>query len=161
MHHFVFLTPFQKVLFYWLQCNFLCYLIDTKVTAAFENLNKCSSAMLLENEISSLMQSTFCKSNNSMILLEENLLSLASSELYDDIFYCNAVKFIINNKVWFVARYFESGGFKNCFLKAGNEKLRTLLNVDCLLPYSIFTEEDIGMEKIRISELFMGHKKEG
>ena len=114
-----------------------------------------------ELTITLVMQESFLKSSCPLIKTEDSLLSLASSDIYNDIFYCCVIKIATNSEVNYLCRYFESGAFKTFFTSTAKSILCDKYNINLLLPYAVYTEKDVAMERFRSELKFRDRRKEG
>ena len=89
-----------------------------------------------------LIESEFFTKNLHVINLEDSLLDLSSSTAVDGIFYCCSMKVSLGDKSLHVARFFECGAFAGFFWSKGHDTLKEYLQLDQLLPYSIYAEKD-------------------
>ena len=76
-------------------------------------------------------------------------------------FYCCSMKVRIRDKSLHVARFFEYGAFAGFFWKKGHGTLNEYLQLDQLLPYSVYLEKDVEANKERDEELYEKRKKPG
>ena len=65
---------------------------NARVQKVMANLNKCMSAMELENEMAMQMQESFLQVGHPLLACEDSLLNLTSCETISDIFYCCVVR---------------------------------------------------------------------
>ena len=96
-----------------------------------------------------------------IINLEDSLLNFTSSNAVDGIFYCCSMKITIRDKLMQVARFFEYGAFAGFFSSKGHNTLKEYLQLDQLLPYSVYVEEDVKANRERDEELYEKRKKPG
>ena len=95
------------------------------------------------------------------LILEDSLLDVTSSNAVDGIFYCCSMKINIGNKLLHVARFFEYGAFAGLFSSKGHDTLKEYLQLDQLLPYSVYVEKDVKANRGRDEELYEKRKKPG
>ena len=74
-------------------------------------------------------------------------LSLASTNTVDSIFYCLIIKVDLCNGIHYIARYFEYGAFTDFYQSIAHEKIKMQIECNELLPYSLYTEQDVSLEK--------------
>ena len=95
------------------------------------------------------------------LILEDSPLDVTSSNAVDGIFYCCSMKINIGNKLLHVARFFEYGAFAGLFSSKGYDTLKEYLQLDQLLPYSVYVEKDVKANRERAEELYEKRKKPG
>ena len=108
-----------------------------------------------------LIESEFFSKNPHVINLENSLLNLTSSNAVDGLFYCCLMKISIGDKLLQVARFFEYGAFAGFLSSKGHDTLKEYLQLDQLLPYSVYVEKDVKANKERDEELYEKRKKPG
>ena len=106
-----------------------------------------------------LIESEFFSKNLHVINLEDSLLDLTSSNAVNGIFYCCSMKISIWDKLLQVARLFEYGAFAGPFLSKGHDTL--YMQLDQLLPYSVYVEKYVKANRERDEELYEKRKKLG
>ena len=86
---------------------------------------------------------------------------IASTNTVDGIFYCLIIKVDLCDGIHYIARYFEYGAFTGFYQSTAHEKIK--MQIECIerLPYSIYTEQGISLEKTRESQLFVERKSKG
>ena len=82
-------------------------------------------------------------------MAEDILLSLAATDRVDGIFHCCIIAVHIDDSVRYLARYFEFGAFDGYFCHIATSKLKQFLGCDDILPYLVYTSQDITLEKER------------
>ena len=80
--------------------------------------------MSLEVDITEALQANLYKSNPALFVAEDALLSLASTDTVDGIFYAVVLKVALEESEVFVARYFEYGAFHEFFKSMAHSKLK-------------------------------------
>ena len=123
------------------------------------NINKCQDGHLVENNISLAMEKLFDGKMPPLFKMEDNCLTLALSGSTDCLFMC--VVFSIKteeDKVRTVARFFESGTLIGFFQNVGHKYLKETLNNDDILPYRVYTKEDIEKATLRSDALYSSRK---
>ena len=108
-----------------------------------------------------LIESKFFSKNPHVINLEDSLLDLTLSTAVDGIFYCCSMKISIGDKLLHVARFFEYGAFAGLFSSKGHDTLKEYLQLDQLLPYSVYVEKDVKANRERAEEFYEKRKKPG
>ena len=108
-----------------------------------------------------LIESEFFSKNPHVINLENSLLNLTSSNAVDGLFYCCLMKISIGDKLLQVARFFEYGAFAGFLSSKGHDTLKEYLQLDQLLPYSVYVEKDVKANRGRDEELYEKRKKPG
>ena len=108
-----------------------------------------------------LIESEFFSKNPHVINLENSLLNLTSSNAVDGLFYCCLMKISIGDKLLQVARLFEYGAFAGFLSSKGHDTLKEYLQLDQLLPYSVYVEKDVKANRGRDEELYEKRKKPG
>jgi len=132
---------------------------DSLIDRAIINLNKCADGMRLDVEVASLMQEHyFGKSKPLLTNAEDALLSLAVSETTDAIFFICLLRVEMENPIY-IARYFENGAFKGFYDTFVHKELKSKLAIEQILPYQVYTAEDIMAEMERNKDLFKKKKK--
>ena len=86
---------------------------------------------------------------------------MASSNAVDGIFYFCSMKVSLEDKSWHVAKFFLCGAFARFFWSKGHDTLKEYLQLDQLLPYSVYVEKDVKANKERDEELYEKRKKPG
>ena len=86
---------------------------------------------------------------------------IASTNTVDGIFYCLIIKVDLCDGIHYIARYFEYGAFTGFYQSTAHEKIKMQIECIELLPYSIYTEQGISLEKTRESQLFVERKSKG
>ena len=86
---------------------------------------------------------------------------IASTNTVDGIFYCLIIKVDLCDGIHYIARYFEYGAFTGFYQSTGHEKIKMQIEWTELLPYSVYTEQGISLEKTRESQLFVERKSKG
>ena len=99
------------------------------------------------------------KKNHMSLILEDSLLDVTSSNAVDGIFYCCSMKINIGDKYLHVARFFEYGAFAGLFSNKGHDTLKEHLQLDQLLPCSVYVEKDVKANRERAEELFEKREK--
>jgi len=94
---------------------------DIKV--AIDNINKCSEAMRLEIELSNMIQEIYLPKSNNLFDTEDTVLSLASSNTTNAIFFCCILSIGKTNPVH-VAKYFEDGAFVGFYSSGVHSQLK-------------------------------------
>ena len=108
-----------------------------------------------------LIESEFFSKNPHVINLENSLLNLTSSNAVDGLFYCCLMKISIGDKLLQVERFFEYGAFARFLSSKGHDTLKEYLQLDQLLPYSVYVEKDVKANRGRDEELYEKRKKPG
>ena len=108
-----------------------------------------------------LIESEFFTKNPHVINLEDSLLDLASSNAVDGIFYCCSMKVSLGNKSLHVAKFFECGAFAGFFWSKRHDTLKEYLQLDQLLPYSVYVKKEVKANKERDEQLYEKRKKPG
>ena len=108
-----------------------------------------------------LIESEFFSKNPHVINLENSLLNLTSSNAVDGLFYCCLMKISIGDKLLQVERFFEYGAFAGFLSSKGHDTLKEYLQLDQLLPYSVYVEKDVKANRGRDEELYEKRKKPG
>ena len=93
--------------------------------------------------------------------VEDSYLSLASTNTVDGIFYCLIIKADLCDGQHYIARYSEYGAFSSFYQSTAHEKMKMQIECNELLLYSVYTEQDISLEKTRHSQLFVERKSKG
>ncbi|XP_057301689.1 uncharacterized protein LOC130636098 [Hydractinia symbiolongicarpus] len=80
---------------------------------------------------------------------------MTASGYYDDVFYCSVLQIEVPVRRVYVCRLFESGGFQGYFHNEGQCFIQQRLGLtNDLLPYHVYTMDDVNMEKIRSIKLY-------
>ena len=108
-----------------------------------------------------LIESEFFSKNPHVINLEDSLVDLTTCNAADDIFFCCSMKISIRAKLLQVARFFEYGAFAGFFSSKEHDTLKEYLQLDQLLPYSVYVEKDAKANRERDEELYEKRKKPG
>ena len=90
--------------------------------------------------------------------VEDSYLSSALTNTVDGIFYCLIIKVDLCDGIHYIARYFEYGALTGFYQSTEHEKIKMQIECIELLPYSVYTEQDISLEKTRESQLFVERK---
>ena len=72
---------------------------------------------------------------------------IASTNTIDGIFYCLIIKVDLCDGIHYIARYFEYGAFTGFYQSTAHEKIKMQIECIELLPYSVYTEQGISLEK--------------
>ncbi|XP_057315420.1 uncharacterized protein LOC130656555 [Hydractinia symbiolongicarpus] len=133
-----------------------------KKKIALANLNKCHEALDLETSITTAMLSSCFKASNAIIKAEDTCLTMTASGYYDDVFYCSVLQIEVPVRRVYVCRLFESGGFQGYFHNEGQCFIQQRLGLtNDLLPYHVYTMDDVNMEKIRSIKLYQTMRNSG
>jgi len=116
--------------------------------------------MRLEIELSNMIQEIYLPKSNNLFDTEDTVLSLASSNTTNAIFFCCILSIGKTNPVH-VARYFEDGAFVGFYSSVVHSQLKQYLNLDQLLPYKVYTADDIKSNIERNESLNANRKKGG
>ena len=60
-----------------------------------------------------------------------------------------------------MARYFEYSAFTGFYQSTAHEKIKTQIECIGLIPYSVYTGQEISLEKARELQLFVKRKSKG
>lgn len=86
--------------------------VNSSTLIAFENISKCEDAIIQVTDVEkSLLDGYFSSNSNSIMNLEDSLLTLSKSSSIDGIFYCSIIKV----EEHLVVRFFECGAFDKNF----------------------------------------------
>ena len=72
---------------------------------------------------------------------------MTSSNVVDGIFYCCSMKISIGDKSLHVARFLEYGAFTRFSSSKVHDTQKEYLQLDQLLPYSVYVEKDVKANK--------------
>ena len=97
------------------------------------------------------------KPGNSIFKLEDTLLSLASKDSIDSIYFY--IAFELSNGTT-TSRQFEAGCFEK-FSEICQSEIEETVGYKCVAPVYVYTREDISMEKERNTELYKKRTKSG
>ena len=125
---------------------------------ALHNIYECAEAMSLDVAMSTALEENLFSNFPAIFNVEHSYLSLASTNTVDGIFYCLIIKVDLCDGIHYIARYFEYDVFTGFFQSTTHEKIRMQIECIELLPYSVYTEQDISLEKTRQSQLFVERK---
>ena len=117
--------------------------------------------MSLDVAINTTLEENLFSNAPAMFNVEDSYLSLASASTADGIFYCLIMKIDFSDKTYYVARYFEYGTFTGFYQYAAHEKIKEQIDCIELLPYCVYTEQDISLEKRRDLKLFAERRAKG
>ena len=138
----------------------LHFLACDPIDSCIDNLNKCEDGVYLENDITLSMQKEFLVKGTPLFQLEDNFLNISASDSADSLFCC--VVFSIptdEHGTMKIARYFEFGSFSGFYTNFGHNKIKEMLQLDCLMPYNVYTATDMEMYATRKKKLFLNTKK--
>ena len=117
--------------------------------------------MSLDVAMNTALEENLFSNFPAILNVEDSYLSLASTNTVDDIFYCLIIKVDLCDGIHYIARYFEYGAFTGFYQSTAHEKIKMQIECTELLPYSVYTEQDISLEKTRESQLFVERKSKG
>ena len=117
--------------------------------------------MSLDVAINAALEENLFSNAPAIWNVEDSYLSLASASTADGIFYCILIKVDFSDKTYYVARYFEYGTFTGFYQSTAHEKIKKQIDCNELLPYCVYTEEDINLEKRRGLKLFAERRVKG
>ena len=114
--------------------------------------------MSLDVAMNTALEENLFSNFSAIFNVEDSYLSLASTSTIDGIFYCLIIKVDLSDGMHYIARYFEYGAFTGFYKSIAHEKIKMQIECIELLPYSVYTEQDISLEKARESQLFVERK---
>ena len=106
------------------------------------------------------MQKEFLIKGTPLFQLEDNFLSISASDSADALFCCVVFSLPTDEHgTMTIARYFEFGSFSGFYTNFGHNKIKEILQLDCLIPYNVYTATDMEMYSARKKKLFLNTKK--
>ena len=131
------------------------------VDVALHNIYECGEAMSLDVAMNAALEENLFSNAPAMFNVEDSYLSLASDNTADGIFYCLVMKVDLSDRSYYVARYFEYGSFIGFYQSTAHKKIKEQIECIKLLPYCVYTEQDISLEKTRCLKLFLERRSKG
>ena len=122
-----------------------------------KNILKCTDGISIEADITDKLQHGYFGAKCPLYTLEDNLLSLASSETIDGVFFCCVIYGSTDDAVP-IARFQEFGAFSGFYWSVMHAKLKEKFNEN-VFPYKTYTSQDVEMESKRSGSLFTSRRK--
>ena len=119
-----------------------------------------NDAVELDIAINNILQETCMNIKSPLIQVEDDLLSLSTTDSVDAIFYCCFMKMKLGEKVEVIySRYFESGAFDGFYRNVCLPKMKEALSIAEVCAVSAYTSLDIEEIIKHKSGLFTERKK--
>ena len=128
---------------------------------ALHNVYECAEAMSLDVAMNAALEENLFSNFHANFNVEDSYLSLASTNTVDGIFYCLIIKVDLCDGIHYIVRYIEYGAFTGFYQYSAHEIIKMQIKCIEILPYSVYTEQDISLEKTRESQLFVERKSKG
>ncbi|XP_065682471.1 uncharacterized protein LOC136095674 isoform X1 [Hydra vulgaris] len=125
------------------------------------NLNKCFDGMKAVIETTEIMESEFLVCKSPLLKTEDNFLSLASSGSSDCLLYCVLFSLPSAEGAKYIARYFEFGSLSGCYRNLIHSKLKEKFEITSVLPYQVYTSQDVESHSKRQDNLYQKQKPQG
>ncbi|XP_065674194.1 uncharacterized protein LOC136091139 [Hydra vulgaris] len=135
--------------------------MEANLEVMISNLNKCSDGIKAIIETTEIMESEFLVGKSPLFKTEDNFLSLASSGSSDCLLYCVLFSLPSAEGAKYIARYFEFGSLSGCYYNLIHAKLKEKFEINSVLPYQVYTSQDVESHSKRQDNLYQKQKPHG
>ncbi|XP_047146020.1 uncharacterized protein LOC124805833 isoform X2 [Hydra vulgaris] len=135
--------------------------MEANLEVMISNLNKCSEGIKAIIETTEIMESEFLVCKSPLFKTEDNFLSLASSGSSDCLFYCVLFSLPSAEGAIYIARYFEFDSLSGCYQNLIHSKLKEKFGINSVLPYQVYTSQDVESYSKRQDSLYQKQKPHG
>ena len=108
---------------------------------ALNNIYECAEATSLDVAMNTTLEKNLFSNLPAIFNVKD------SANIVDGIFNCLIIKVDLYDGIHYIARYFEYGAFTGFYQSTAHEKIKMQIECIELLPYSVYTEQGISLEK--------------